>query len=405
MSTEINFNKDVQQFLEKKRELQLALLNFLDNHQNQDKNFDILLQLFNTHKIRSIQPELYTFLCLISNISTNHHRGSNFFSKIEKILFSLEKEIKQSFSKSKIFSIFRENIEIVLFLIENKILTANQELANFYKEEKRQKKFFCHFFQPELQTFYDASLKQKINEDFQNLKIENFKEKRKIGENDKEICRLIRNDLVDDFISHVTSNRMNYSTTIDSSIFETNLFLIDKNPTILEYSAFFGSIKIFKYLLSTRARLTPSLWLYAIHGNNLEIIKLLNENRVQPKDRTFNECFIESIKCFNNEITNFIEKNLIQKRDEKILINCMKYYNYCYFPNKELLTKDASFYNLCKLNFAYLVELLVTNKNVNVNSVIESKSPLIIAAQKENIEIISYLLKHPNIDVNYQSII
>ena len=60
-------------------------------------------------------------------------------------------------------------------------------------------------------------------------------------------------------------------STIKPSIFEINKYLI-------EYAAFFGSIRIFQYLRFNNIELQPSLWFYAIHSNNTEMIHLLERD-------------------------------------------------------------------------------------------------------------------------------
>lgn len=47
--------------------------------------------------------------------------------------------------------------------------------------------------------------------------------------------------------------------------------------------------------------LTSSLCIYAIHGNNPDIIHILEENRVQPSDITY-------LKCFKDEVNSFFCK-------------------------------------------------------------------------------------------------
>ena len=95
-----------------------------------------------------------------------------------------------------------------------------------------------------------------------------FEKKCLEGENDSYICTLIRNDSVEEFITNFSQ--------ISNSIFETNLFLIENIPTIIEYASFFGSIQIFQYLKYNNIKLEPSLWLCAIHGKNAEIIQKIN---------------------------------------------------------------------------------------------------------------------------------
>ena len=63
-------------------------------------------------------------------------------------------------------------------------------------------------------------------------------------------------------------------------------------------------------------KLTSSLWIYAIHSRNAELIHLLEENGIESEDKTFEECLKESIKCHHNDIANYIKENCL---DEKIL--------------------------------------------------------------------------------------
>ena len=70
-----------------------------------------------------------------------------------------------------------------------------------------------------------------------------------------------------------------YNSLIKPSTYETNSFLYDKDVSMIQYAAFFGSIQIFKYLFVNYAQYDSSLWLFAIYGNNSEIIHHLEENK------------------------------------------------------------------------------------------------------------------------------
>ena len=63
------------------------------------------------------------------------------------------------------------------------------------------------------------------------------------------------------------------SIKIKPSIFETNSFLIDKEPTLIEYATFFESIQIIQYFKYSQVPFTFSLWKYAVHSNNAELIR------------------------------------------------------------------------------------------------------------------------------------
>lgn len=70
---------------------------------------------------------------------------------------------------------------------------------------------------------------------------------------------MIRNDIVIDFISYVNKRNIRLSLTIPKTIYETNVFLIKHNPTLIEYAAFFGSIQIFQYLLMNNVEINSNL--------------------------------------------------------------------------------------------------------------------------------------------------
>ena len=107
-----------------------------------------------------------------------------------------------------------------------------------------------------------------------NNQSEFYEQNRKLGENETKICELIRKDKIEEFISYATLRNFDLSkgiytpqnsksheikprlfgtlrlgfNTKDVSIFESNEFLFNKNPKFIKYTAFFGSIMIFKYL-------------------------------------------------------------------------------------------------------------------------------------------------------------
>lgn len=78
-------------------------------------------------------------------------------------------------------------------------------------------------------------------------------------------------------------NSFSLSMKIKPSIYETNSYLAKREPTIIEYSVFFGAIKIMRFLFQNNVQLIPSLWIYAIHSKNPEIIHFL-ENHASPDD-------------------------------------------------------------------------------------------------------------------------
>ena len=195
---------------------------------------------------------------------------------------------------------------------------------------------FIQFFYPEIKPLIDSGKLKIIENQYEPNSLDNFEENRRIGENDSYICDLIRHDKIQEFIMYVNKKKVPYKTfRVERSIFETNSFLLTKESTLIEYAAFFGSIQIFQFLLLNEAELTSSLWLYAIHGQNAEIIHILEENKVKLPNDSYEKCFVEAVKCHHNDIANYFKDNFILEKDvnENIFTCCFRYYNYEHFPN------------------------------------------------------------------------
>ena len=99
---------------------------------------------------------------------------------------------------------------------------------------------------------------------------------------------------------------------------------------------FYGSLKIIKYLYENNVKLDRSLWLYAIHSRNFEIIQFLEEKSVEKEDKTYKECIIESIKCHHNDMIRFIQNKYLKSGsghlDNKIFIQSLEFYNFDFLP-------------------------------------------------------------------------
>lgn len=81
----------------------------------------------------------------------------------------------------------------------------------------------------------------------------------------------------------------------------------------MEKKFFLCSVQIFQYLQINNVILKPSLWLYVIHGHNAEIVHLLEQNKIIPEDKTYEECLMESIKCHHNDFAHYFQNNYLIK--------------------------------------------------------------------------------------------
>ena len=225
------------------------------------------------------------------------------------------------------------------------------------------------YFLPEIEEFY-AGHPLKFKGENQN-RYENYEKNRKLGENIDIVAEMIRNDSVQEFISYINRNNFSIKNKILESPFETNLFLTERRPTLIEYAAFFGSIQIFNYLRMNNVELESSLWLYMIHSNNPEMIHLLESNQVFPEDKKYDKCIIESIKCHHNNIAKYFLNNNNNENKRIFFDSCFQYCNYELIPtdpdsySKYYFSVESTYEFL--LQYPEFVNLLFESEYININ--------------------------------------
>ena len=394
---------EIQKYFELNKESQYALLNFIEEEMATDAKFQELIIFIEEKKIKENKEILKDFLQLISSISINHHRNCDFFAKFSKILIHLKEDIKQAFTNTEIFHIFKKIKPIIQILLKNNILTFDQSYIDLLISKKKyyEMKYYIYFY-PEIKQMTKLKDFEDEIQDFMSYEenfFDNFEQKREESENHSYLCSLIRKDSIEEFVIYVNKLNINLSQTkILNSYFETNSFLQKQKVSLIEYTAFFGSIQIFKYLKMNNVKLTPSLWPYAIHSNNAELISILEENHVKPEDETFCQCFIEAIKCHHNEIANYIYDFLLDKKclDQSnnqisnnnitnIVLTSLKYHNYYYldiitdfFTNKDISDNDTGrnnvFFTCCKYDLKIILEFILKNIKIDLNTIFAYKN-------------------------------
>lgn len=370
---------DYDVYLKKMRENRNALLEYLDDEQNTDEVFEKINKYFNDQKIFEDPHFFKETITLISCIANNHHRNEHFFDKIDRILSSFKSEILKNFSNYEIYTIFRKNHRIVFFLLNEKVIKPDVSIFANLTSKMYKKAYYPHYFSPEFKALFEKKehLRQELSQRMAKLpprgehierNSEKFEKKRKVAENDEKVCQLIREDSIEKFEMYVNKVNLSLSSTVGSSIFETNAFLINKNPTLIQYAAFFGSLKIFNYLIENGIELDPSLWLYAIHSRNLDLIHILENHKILPEDETYKECLLESIRCHHSNMTKYIMNDILKNQniDKKAIVaQSIRYNNYEYFPDQMSVDFDI-FYDLCKYDYYSIVKLFL-NENLNLN--------------------------------------
>ena len=384
----------MESYIVDKKKLYAAILEFLANSDENfddttnEKCFERLSAILNEQDKNGYCEDMKEFLRIIQNISFYHHRDTTFITRTKQLLLHYKDQIKQTLSNDEIFYIFEDNKLLVHFLLSNDVIRMTDKICevmmNKYEPNGNR---YCHFFYPELEQFLGEEKMKTVKNELLNKSsniFDNYDMKREEGENDSHICSMIRNDSVEEFISYVTRSNYPLSSQITPSIYETNSFILErKDTTLIEYSAFFGSIQIFQYLMMKGVELAASLWLYVIHSNSAELIHMLETHHVlQPKfenksETEFNRpnheylrCLTESIKCHHNDFADYFENNFLfqeekdPKQKEAIIANCIKYHNYYYLETETI--KEHGFFYLHLYKYNELFNLLLKEKEEGI---------------------------------------
>lgn len=345
---------------EKYKSIQIELLDYLEDQDESGnkRKFQNFLKLLDDNNIKSNKHEFRIILNLIEEVSSNHHRCPNFISKIKELLQTFQNDIKKSFTNIEIFDLFKGNRLILLFLIDQKILDLDLNIYFRMLKQNQLDQSFAKYFQNE---FIQFSTKWKGKEEG------NYEENRRIGENESYICQLIRQDLLDEFDEYINKSNTSLKSSIKPSIYETNQFLIRKELTLIQYAAFYGSIKIFRYLLLNNVELDKSLWLYAIHSNDAQLIHLLEENIKDVTNNDYKIFYEEAAKCHHNNIADYFMNNFLDNQNLYVG-QLMKYCNF------NLVNDDANisalFCFLYENDILTSAEFLVNQSNANINQII-----------------------------------
>ena len=407
---------NIVEFVEKKKSIQNALLEFLEEESAADDKFENFVNLVTGQQIIKDQYEFKELLHLISNIGNNHHRSPNFIIKLERLLRQFKQDIKIYFSNSEIFEIFKDNKRILLFLIEEKLMIIDESIFSIITSDKYVEKNYCEYFQPEIKPLLTQENIEKYGSKNKSLKDdkfiermnkeieENFYDKRREGLNDDYLCELIRLDKIKEFITFTEQRNLSLKSEINKSIFETNQLLTDnKKISLIKYALFYGSNDIIKYMINKKINITPSMFIYAVHSCNVELIKFLeaiddlsqsyseseseNDFKNDSEDSSdfeyhydyYESVLFESIKCHHIEISKYIIENLIGKyfkneiknnTCDNIFIYAAEYFNYCFFPTN--MECENMFFYLCENGYYTLVKIYLSESKIDINETIKT---------------------------------
>ena len=305
-------------YFDQQKKLYTALIEYINDQDNDETKYQIIIKRFKDQKFGEKYDDTVENLHMLVKVWENHHRTHTFLNKIKRILLNFKSKIKETLPNTKIFKIFQSDKLLLLFIIQNNFITIDESISRMLLNNDIEfNTNYRHFFFPEIQSEISEQKKKEIEQEMKNINPDifvNFEEKRQIGENDSYICKLIREDSIKDFISYVNRTNTPLSCQIKGSIFETNSFLIQNEPSLIEYAAFFGSIQVFNYLKINGIEINQSSLAYSIHSDNDELINIAIESQDKLSKESSEIILKESIKCHHNNIAYYIIDNNIDPK-------------------------------------------------------------------------------------------
>ena len=119
----------------KMKDIYSALIDFIEATDDHDSQFKTLIETIEDQEILENKEEIQLLFQLISKISDNHHRSSDFFDKLEKIFRYLIKDAPSTITYF-IPDYLNYNKRILFLLLEKGFVKPDEIFLNQYLQSK-----------------------------------------------------------------------------------------------------------------------------------------------------------------------------------------------------------------------------------------------------------------------------
>lgn len=238
------------------------------------------------------------------------------------------------------------------------------------------------------------------------------------GRNEQPIAVAIRKDDIDVVQKIISEQALKKNSTIKPSIYERfTMMNVKKNSNsdsdkeeegikLIDFSAFFGAIKTFKFLLLNGFEMSPMTFSYAICGGVSEIIHICEEKKCETKGALF-----YAIRFHRHDLFDWLidtKGEDITKYDPfKIAREVVKFFNMTTLVNLIQRGFDPTFFVIPAIECRnlLLLEYLATVQHINFNLPIQMSKrkvlPIIDAcAFGFNLDLVKFLIKYCKCDIN-----
>ena len=194
-------------WIKKSKELYNPLLIFLESESDSEDEFQALTKIIDDQEIVKNEQSIKDMFQLLYKIGDNHHRTADFFNRLGQIIQYLAKK-PLLIENKKIFDIYKRNKRLLLLLFEHKVIIPDESILRYLMKNRDSngQKLYYYFFS-EIKDYLGKRKQKRIKYIIQqkfNENIESFESKIKEGENDSLICKLIRQDSIQEFVSFVS---------------------------------------------------------------------------------------------------------------------------------------------------------------------------------------------------------
>lgn len=237
------------------------------------------------------------------------------------------------------------------------------------------------------------------------------------GRNEHPIAIAIRKDDVDSLQKFISDPSFKPNSMIKPSIYERfslmNVFKKERKDDpengikFIDFAAFFGALKCFKYLLLNGFEFSEMSFNYAICGGISEIIHICEEKKCQSKGSVF-----YAIQFHRHDILNWLidtKGENINEEPQKIARCIVKNFNIDALVNLIQRGFDPSLFVIPAIESRnlLLIEYLATIQHLNFNLPIQTDKkktiPIINASLNGfNLDIIKFFIKYCKCDINQE---
>ncbi|KAK8837461.1 hypothetical protein M9Y10_036458 [Tritrichomonas musculus] len=186
-----------------------------------------------------------------------------------------------------------KSVFFFIFLLYKRGIISKADILDKLKNYDCQNRYLNAFFIPEIIELNPKSINsirmqnpnfERFDQNDDNFylfvnkflpdKIDLYKQMLDNLEPDDELTKSLRYDDVDRLQLLINQNGIDITTAVvPYNIFDD----FDENINIINYAAFYGSLKCFKYLLLNDGLVDESTLYFAVYGGNVEIIKIVDQ--------------------------------------------------------------------------------------------------------------------------------